>query len=264
LFLAKSKYKYIYGPVGSWRLGKSLGIDLLSQKEKICTFDCLYCQVGRKKACPGIRKVYVPTEKIIAELKSLQPVKVDYITFSGHGEPTLAKNLGQTIKAIRKISKIPVAVLTNSSLLGRKDVRNELSLADLVACKLDACSQNVLDDINRPARRTTFTGIFKGLKKFKKQYHKKLALQIMFTKWNIQSAKKLAELTRQLDPYEIQINTPLRPSGVKPLSREEIRGIKKYFREITGCKNIVAVYDVEREKVLPISKKDTLKRRGTI
>jgi wyosine [tRNA(Phe)-imidazoG37] synthetase (radical SAM superfamily) len=262
--VSKPKYKYIYGPVGSWRLGKSLGIDLLSQKEKICTFDCVYCQVGRKKAAPGARKIYVPTKEIIAELKSLLPVKIDYITFSGRGEPTLAKNLGEVIKAVREITKTPVAVLTNSSLLGRKDVRQELALADFVSCKLDAPAERSLDIINKPAENITLVKILAGMKKFRSQYRKKLALQIMFVPENKHNIEKLAELARQLKPYQIQINTPLRPSGSKPLSKKEITAIKEYFRKITGCKNIVAVYDRESKKVLPINKQDTLKRRGRI
>ena len=106
--MTKQKFKYIYGPVSSWRLGRSLGVDPLSQKNKICTFDCIYCQVGRAKPSQVQRKIYVPTKDIIQEIKNLPKIKADYITFSGKGEPTLAKNLGILIKQIKKIRKAEV------------------------------------------------------------------------------------------------------------------------------------------------------------
>ena len=101
----KSAFKYIYGPVPSWRLGSSLGIDPLSQKGKVCTFGCIYCQIGETKLLTDERKTFVRIPDLIDELGSLPPLKIDYITFSGTGEPTLAANLGQMIKAIKKIRK---------------------------------------------------------------------------------------------------------------------------------------------------------------
>jgi len=151
--------KYIYGPVASWRLGRSLGIDPLSGKERLCTFDCTYCQLGVRVASPqgksGFftteRKNYVSAKDVIQELKSQAEVKVDYITFSGRGEPTLALNLGELIKAVKRARKEPVAVLTNSSLLDREAVRNDLAKADLVAVKLDAWNEESFNRINKPA-----------------------------------------------------------------------------------------------------------------
>ena len=101
----KGKFKYIYGPVSSWRLGSSLGVDLLSGREKLCSFDCIYCQLGEIKTHTAQRRLYVPTKKVIAEIKTLPNIHVDYIAFSGRGEPTLAVNLGRTIKAIKKLRK---------------------------------------------------------------------------------------------------------------------------------------------------------------
>ena len=95
------KFKYIYGPVASWRLGRSLGVDAISQKEKQCSFDCVYCQIGRAKPIARRRKIFVPTEDILDELKRLPRVPLDYITFSGMGEPTLAKNIGELIIKIK-------------------------------------------------------------------------------------------------------------------------------------------------------------------
>ncbi|MBU1007000.1 MAG: radical SAM protein [Candidatus Omnitrophica bacterium] len=154
-------FKYIYGPVPSWRLGSSLGVDPISQTGKVCTFDCLYCQLGKTKIFTGERKIYVPVTKIIEELDLLPQVQIDYITFSGRGEPTLAGNLGRMIKAIKKIRKEKIAVLTNSSLLNRRDVQEDLLPADFVVAKLDADSQKVFDIVDKPMEAIKFDAILK-------------------------------------------------------------------------------------------------------
>jgi len=254
----RKNFRYIYGPVPSWRLGSSLGIDLLSRKEKVCSFDCIYCQIGRTKSYTTRRKLYVPTKGVVSEIKALPKVKIDYITFSGRGEPTLAKNLGATIKAIKRLRPEPIAVLTNSSLLYRQDVRQELALADLVALKLDAGSQKSLRLINHPVKKTKFSAILKGIKQFRKVYRGKLALQIMFTQENKDKAKNIAKLARQIQADEIQINTPTRPSLVGPLSRKAISVIKRYFRGM----NVISLYDIKPKLVRPISTEDTMIRRG--
>ena len=158
-------YKYIYGPVPSWRLGSSLGVDPISGKDKICTFNCIYCQISETCISTKKRKVFVPTAKIIKEIKSLPVVRIDYITFSGMGEPTLAKNLGRMIKAIKKIRKEKIAVLTNSSLIHRKDVQKDLLLADFVMAKLDAHSQDILVRINQPVKAIGLGKIIKDIGK---------------------------------------------------------------------------------------------------
>ena len=180
----KPGFKYIYGPVPSWRLGSSLGIDLLSQEEKICNFDCLYCQLGQTNKYILERKAYVPIKEVIDELGEFPDTNIDYITFSGRGEPTLAANLGEGIKAVKLIRKEPVAVLTNSSLMELEEVRKELTWADFVVAKLDAYSPESLQEINRPVERIEFGGILEGIKAFKKNFNGKLALQIMLVNNN--------------------------------------------------------------------------------
>ncbi|MEK7813093.1 MAG: radical SAM protein [Candidatus Desantisbacteria bacterium] len=251
-------FQYIYGPVSSWRLGVSLGIDLLSQDEKICTFDCSYCQIGRAQAISTNRKVYVPTQKIVEELKGLHDVKIDYLTFSGRGEPCMAKNLGEAIESVRTLMAKPVAVLTNATLLDRDDVLTELALADVVAVKFDAWSQSSLCTINNPAQGITFDGIYQGIRRFRQKYHGQLALQMMFVPENKEFAEKMAELAFEIKPDEVQINTPLRTCGASPLSQEEILRIQGCFQ---GLKTIT-VYDVKHCKDKPISMEDTARRRG--
>ena len=254
----KRRNKYIYGPVSSWRLGCSLGIDLISCKEKICTFDCVYCQLGRTKAFKKKREEFVWTEKVIDEIKGLPSVKIDYITFSGSGEPTLAKNLREVISRVRKIRKEKIAVITNSSLIYRKDVQDALRLADFVMLKLDACSEDLFIRINKPLKGITFDKILKGMKQFRSRYRGKLALQIMFIGENSIYAKDLARIAKEIAPDEVQINTPLRQCAVMPLSKKETDIIKRCFSGM----NISYVYEGEKKKTTAFNKKDTLKRRG--
>lgn len=262
------KYKYIYGPVPSWRLGSSLGIDLLSQGEKVCNFDCVYCQLGPADKYTIERKEYVPAGEVIEELKKLPDISIDYITFSGRGEPALAANLGEAINQVKAVRKEPIAVLTNSSLMGMNEVRKELAQADFVAVKLDACSLKSLRQINKPAAGIEFDGILNGIKNFKSIFHGRLALQIMFIasgyiEDNTQDIEKYICMANHISPDEVQINTPLRPCGIRPVPKDEILPIKDIF--VSSCKGIeiVSVYDYRaRKDILSISDEDTLKRRG--
>lgn len=242
--MRKKNFKYIYGPVSSWRLGVSLGVDLVSQQEKICTFNCTYCQLGNAGVLTTKRRLFVPTAKVVREIIMLPKVNIDYITFSGRGEPTLAVNLGATIKALKRLRKEPIAVLTNASLLSRKDVRKQLLGADLVALKLDADSERLLKLVNRPQSKVKLSNILKGAKQFRKEYHGKLALQIMFTQENKAVAQNIAKLAKGIHADEIQINTPTRTCSVKPLTRKTILQIKRYFRGM----RVITVYDSRKKK----------------
>ncbi|MGD9108365.1 MAG: radical SAM protein [Gammaproteobacteria bacterium] len=262
--MQKIKFKYIYGPVPSWRLGRSLGVDLLSQEDKICNFNCIYCQLGKTPYYTDERKLYVPTKEIINEINKLPDnIEIDYITFSGRGEPTLAINLGEAIKAIKEIREEPVAVLTNAALINREDVRRDLGYADFVVAKLDVSSQELLEEINNPSSEIYFDNIVSGLKKFREEYSGLLGLQIMFIDKNKDYVNESIKLANEILPDEIQINTPLRPSKTKPLPKIEILKIKKLFKK--ECKNVkvVSVYDDRPyQKVAPIGDADTIKRRG--
>jgi len=253
-------YRYLYGPVPSWRLGSSLGIDPISKKEKVCTFDCIYCQLGKTRRLTSERKIFIPVAEIIKELDSLPRLKIDYITFSGTGEPTLAENFGEMIKAIRCIRPERIAVLTNSSLMPKEDVIKDLFLADLVACKLDASSQDIFELVNHPVNGIKISTIIRAIKDFKSCYKGKLALQIMFMEENKIYAKEIAQIARDIGPDEIQLNTPLRPCGIRPLSKDEMDLIETHFRGL----NTISVYKAEKKAVQPVSSADTLKRRGKV
>lgn len=258
--MRKKDFRYIYGPVSSWRLGISLGIDLLSSAEKICNFDCIYCQLGPTLSFVQNPEIYIETSEIIKELKSLAGIKVDYVTFSGRGEPCLAKNLGEATRAIKKLNLAPVAVLTNAALIGQAKIRENLSYADFVIAKLDAYSQESLEEINHPARTIRFDKILQGLKQFKKYFKGKFALQIMFVPENQNDALSLAEIAGDIQPDEVQINTSRRPCPKKPLSKDEIARIKEYFAGL----NFISVYDTQPKKVVAFSKPHTLSSRARL
>jgi wyosine [tRNA(Phe)-imidazoG37] synthetase (radical SAM superfamily) len=251
--------KTVYGPVPSWRFGRSLGIDPVCRfKEKVCSFDCIYCQLGRTKHKIIRRRKFVEASRIEKDLKdALKKAKADIITISGSSEPTLASNLGEIIKKIRKTSGLPIAILTNASLLSRKEVRKELSQLDIVAAKLDAPNAEIFKKINRPYKSVSFKRLVEGIMRFRKEYRGKLALQMMFTKENAAYAKEMAELAEKIKPDEVQLNTPLRPSPVKPLSPSEMKKIKKEFRKF----NVISVYDAEKVKAKALDLHETEARR---
>jgi wyosine [tRNA(Phe)-imidazoG37] synthetase (radical SAM superfamily) len=149
--------KYIYGPVASWRLGRSLGVDILSTAGKTCSFDCIYCQLGRTVNRTTERRVYVPPEAIARELAAMAhriDDIADMVTFSGMGEPTLGANLGEVVKVIRSHCRKPIAILTNAALITDEHVREDLKRLDIVVAKLDAPHQRLFERVNRPVSGT--------------------------------------------------------------------------------------------------------------
>jgi wyosine [tRNA(Phe)-imidazoG37] synthetase (radical SAM superfamily) len=248
----------IYGPVSSWRLGKSLGIDLLNTQRKVCSFDCVYCQLGKTGQFVVEPGEFISLEQLTSEIKSVGPIKADYATFSGMGEPTLASNLGEAIELIKTILDLPVAVLTNASLMFRKDVRQRLALADTVVAKLDVPNEELFSVVNRPAPGLRFDIVGDGIKQFSSTYRGKLALQVMFIEANEDYASQIAALARQISPDEVQINTPLRPCAVRPLPPRSITEIE---REFTNFETVVNVYEAPKRKVMPLDSAETLRRR---
>lgn len=247
----------IYGPVPSWRLGRSLGIDLLSTDGKTCSFDCIYCQLGSTLYPLVARREFVSLEQVTTELEAVRDIEADYATFSGVGEPTLASNLGRSILIVKSTLHLPVAVLTNSSLMPREDVRRDLSEADVVVAKIDAPEEELFHQINRPFGGYSFDEILQGIKLFRKNYKGKLALQLMFVELNKRFAREMAEIARSLSPDEVQLNTPLRPCAVEPLSPREMAAIKEDFQGL----NTVQVYEAGIPDVVPVNAVETRRRR---
>jgi wyosine [tRNA(Phe)-imidazoG37] synthetase (radical SAM superfamily) len=226
--------RYIFGPVPSRRLGRSLGVDLVPYKT--CTFDCIYCDLGRTTHKTTFRQPFVSPEEIQNELEltlSILDKKPDYITLSGSGEPTLNSQIGQIIREVKEITSIPVAVLTNSSLLFLEEVRNDLSEADLVVPSLDAITPNLSGYINRPHPSLRIEEIVSGLIQFRRQYQGQIWLEILFCRGvndGREEIERLKEVIERIQPDRIQLNTPVRPPAedfVFPLTLAQLEEIKE-------------------------------------
>jgi len=254
----KKSFQYIYGPVYSWRLGMSLGIDPISCPQKICNFNCLYCQLGENCFFQSERKVFISAKAIVDEIKQVSSTDIDYITFSGCGEPTLAKNLGTMIRAIKRVRKEKIAVITNSSLMHRGDVQADLMLSDFILAKLDAATPESFAMINRAIDTISLGQMIKAMGDFRKKFKGRFALQIMFIENNQHQAREIAEIAKKINPDEVQINTPLRPCQTKPLTEKQINVIKKEFIDL----NVVGVYDVFRKPFSPLDEAKTVARHG--
>jgi len=226
------KKSYIYGPVPSRRLGLSLGVDIIPFK--ICTLDCIYCQLGPTTTKTIEIKDYFSEREIISQIKKRIETapRIDYITFSGSGEPTLNAKIGTLIKEIKKSTDIPAAVLTNSTLLYKKKVRGSLIEADLVVPSLDAATQDVFEKINRPHPSLKIEKIIGGIKKFRKEFKGDLWLEIILVKGINDSDAHIKALKKAIDeikPDKVQLNTVIRPPSEKyahPLTRKEMEKIK--------------------------------------
>ncbi|MBF0386708.1 MAG: radical SAM protein [Candidatus Omnitrophica bacterium] len=254
-------FKHIYGPVYSWRMGMSLGIDPLSHSGKYCSFACPYCQLGAAQEYGIERRNFILPADLTAEILSLPAdCRIDYLTFSGNGEPTLAANLADLIKAARQASPNKVAVITNSATITQKDVQSDLALADLVLFKLDAADEAVFQQVNRPAPGITLAKIVEGIKAFRKIYKGKLALQMMFVSYNQSSATQMAQIARDIAPDEVHLNTPLRPSALPPLSVGEMSAIKRIF--VASGLPVLSVYEEEKKEYKPFDAAATVRRHG--
>jgi wyosine [tRNA(Phe)-imidazoG37] synthetase (radical SAM superfamily) len=199
----------VYGPVHSWRLGRSLGVDLLLV-DSVCSFRCLYCQLGRINVHTCARKVYVPTQRVMSDLGASDWRRADVITLSGSGEPMLAANVGEVIRGIKAFTAKPVVVLTNAATLGDPEVRRDLCEADRVFCKLDAADEETFRKINRPVTGLSLRRVVEGIKRFKSEYAGRLAVQTMLMPLNADGAEALAKILREIRPDEVQLNAPSR------------------------------------------------------
>ncbi len=227
---SKQKGEHIFGPVPSRRLGRSLGIDLIPHKT--CTYDCLYCQIGRTTQKTTARKSRASIDEIISELKTKLSTKPDYITLSGSGEPTLCSDCGRLIEEIRQITNIPIAVITNGSLLFNHQVRRDLLGADVVMPSLDAGDEETFKKINRPASEITFDKMLQGLIDFRREFKGKYWLEVFLIAGlndSDEQIEKISACIEKIRPDKVQLNTVSRPptEDVKAVSRERLRQIAK-------------------------------------
>jgi len=231
----RNKPVFLYGPVPSRRLGYSLGIDIVPLKT--CSMDCIYCQLGSNPVTTMRKKVYAPVKAVLAQIRTVieSGRRIDAITFSGSGEPTLHAGIERMIRGIKSMTDLPVVVLTNSSSLATEDGRKKLLGADIVVPSLDAATETVFMNINRPAAGLTAGEIIRGLVKFREVFHGQIWLEIMLVKgMNDRPAhlKKLKEAAVRIRPDKIQLNTVVRPPAEKssrPLGRRELEKIRPLF-----------------------------------
>ena len=229
-------YRYLYGPVPSRRLGRSLGIDLVPHK--ICTYDCIYCQIGSTTEKTPVRKEYAPVMEILEEVDSFLKegtASVDHLSLSGSGEPTLHSQIRSVIESIKAITSIPIAVITNGSLLYDEEVRRDLLRADIVLPSMDAVSSEVFVKINRPHPGISVEKVIEGLVEFRKAFKGQIWLEILFCKGVNDSEEELFRMKKVVDriqPDLIHLNTVVRPPSEKwavPLNQREMEEIKALF-----------------------------------
>ena len=231
----KLKTKRVFGPVLSKRLGNSLGIDVIPHKT--CSYNCIYCQLGSEENTITDLKNYYSVDEIIYELKEalLNNKNIDYITFTGSGEPTLYKDLKKLIYEIKQITDIPVCVITNGSLLYKQEMRSNLLLADLIIPSLDAGNEDTFKLIDNPNKEIDFYKMVEGLAEFKKVFKGEYWLEIFLLKDindNEMELDDIIKIVRKIKPDRIQLITATRRVAnekAKALSDEELKKIKKYF-----------------------------------
>jgi wyosine [tRNA(Phe)-imidazoG37] synthetase (radical SAM superfamily) len=238
------EYKYLYGPVPSRRLGRSLGVDIVPFK--VCTVNCVYCQLGKTAKTTIERKDFVPVGDVLAELKDklVRGLEADFIAISGSGEPTLNSRLGEIVDDIKKITDIPVAILTNGTLLYRQEVRADCARADVVLPSLDAGDEQTFRRINRPHSDLSIEKLVDGLSAFREEFSGQIWLEVFLIEgFNTDTAQidKIKDAIRRIRPDKIQLNTAVRPPAeleIKTLDHAAMKTIAKRFGdkcEVVAC-----------------------------
>jgi wyosine [tRNA(Phe)-imidazoG37] synthetase (radical SAM superfamily) len=237
--------KYVFGPVPSRRLGRSLGVDIVPRK--VCTLDCVYCQVGRTTELTVERGDFVPVEAVLADLQAalVRGPRPDYVTISGSGEPTLNVRLGEIIAGVRKITDVPVAIITNGTLLGEADVRRDCAGADLVAPSLDAGDEATYQRINRPTRGLTLAGLVDGLAAFRREFAGKYWLEVFVVAGVNDSPEQVAKmrgLIERINPDRVQVNTATRPTAEAEVGAVPAARLAEIARELGLKAEVIAEF----------------------
>jgi len=235
---------YAYGPVPSRRLGNSIGVSPIPAK--ICSYSCIYCQLGRTSTLQAKRQRFFPKEDIFRDIeKVVASSSADVITFAGDGEPTLYSDLGWLIRTTKEEFGLPVAVITNGSLLFNEDVQADLLAADIILPTLDAGNPDIFRRINRPHGSITFDNMTKGLSAFRKQYNGQLWLEVMLIKDVNDTDEQLILLrdtVMEIQPDKVFVMTPIRPPAEKWVECSDPDRIKAAEQMLL---NAVTVADVE-------------------
>ena len=225
---------YIFGPVPSRRLGLSLGVDLIPQKT--CSYDCIYCQVGKTTDRIMEPASFVVLSEVIEELKGvLSKTPPDVITLAGSGEPTLNNDIGYIISEIKKITTIPLTLLTNGSLLWKKQVREKVKGVDILIPTLSSIYEETYKKIHRPHPDLKLKNILRGLKEMRKEYTGNFFLEVVLLAGLNDTEKEIAgisKIIKDIKPDKVHLNTvvrpPSEPSAIS-LSSEKLEEIRNYL-----------------------------------
>lgn len=237
------KRKYLYGPVPSRRLGLSCGIDIVPMK--VCTLDCIYCQLGETVQTTIERKEYIPIEPVLVELKEAlaEGLQADYITLAGSGEPTLNSRLGELIDGIKKLTDIPVTILTNGTLFYREDVRADCAKADVVMPSLDAGDEQTFQKINRPNRSISIEKLISGLSTFRKEFSGQIWLEVFLIEGINTGSEHIIKLKKTIEiinPDKVHLNTAVRPTAVPNLGRLNTKKLQEIANRLGPICEVVA------------------------
>jgi wyosine [tRNA(Phe)-imidazoG37] synthetase (radical SAM superfamily) len=243
--------RLVFGPVPSRRLGMSLGVN--NVYDKYCSYACVYCSVGHTTRMIIDRREFYPPEKILEDvLWGVSVHKVDVVTFVPNGEPTLDSNLGVEARMIKEHVEKPLAIITNSSLIYRDDVREDLQLFDIVSLKVDSVIEEVWKRINRPHPRLRLDDILEGVRVFSKQYNGRLITETMLVEGlndNERVAKANAEYLKTVKIHKAYITTPVRPPAepwVKPPTEEKLLIVYNTYARILGADKVELLAEPEK------------------
>jgi wyosine [tRNA(Phe)-imidazoG37] synthetase (radical SAM superfamily) len=203
---------YVFGPVPSRRLGRSLGVDLVPYK--ICSFDCVYCQLGKTAQKTIERREWAPIDAVVKQVETRLSSKPDYITLSGSGEPTLHNRIGELIALIKTLTNTPIAVLTNGSLLWQRELRTQIMDADLILPSLDAGDDETFIAVNRPHPALKHDTIVQGLIDMRQEFGGAYWLEVLLVDGiNSQPSAldSLVACVERIEPDRVQLNTVVRP-----------------------------------------------------
>jgi len=222
--------KHVFGPVASRRLGISLGVDIIPYKT--CTLDCLYCECGKTTTLSLERESFVDSFVVLQEIRQaiIHEPHIDFITFSGGGEPTLNKDIGTIISKIKEMTSIPVAIITNGTLLYRSDVRDDILLADLVLPSLDAASRTVFEAINKPHKDLDLKRMIDGLITFGKSFSGKIWLEVFIAEGINDSddeLDKIHDIIIKVKPEKVQLNSLDRPPAYENVQVARMKTLER-------------------------------------
>jgi len=247
--------------VPSRRLGLSCGIDIAPLK--VCTLDCIYCQLGKTVQTTTERKDYIPIEPVLTELKEAlaEGMEADYITIAGSGEPTLNSRLGELIDGIKKLTNIPIAILTNGTLLSRADVRADCSKADVVMPSLDAGDEQTFQKINRPDRVISIEKLISGLCALRKEFAGRIWLEVFFVEGvntGIEQIARIKEAIELINPDKVHLNTAVRPTADPDIARLSAEKLQEIANRLGPNCEVVADFSPARSSILNESKAEDM------